>query len=418
MKHRRLTGALALLLALCFVFVGCNAASGITGFVSNMNTEDALSLRVGESITGYFTVQGEEIVADDLQFISSNEDVANVSYLNMQGNKAYYQLSAVGAGTADVHVQTLDGAVQSEVIKVIVTAPITGGSADGSGTQGGEGTENGNGGTSSTSPSLPTDPEIPALTMPTVDLASIPAFSGAAYTAVNNNVPFFTQEQYTTASYEYYSARDALGRCGTVVACIGRDIMPTSDRGNITSVTPSGWQSTKYDGNNLYNRSHLIAFSLTGENANWENLITGTSFMNQNMTQFENHVAAYVKETGNHVLYRVTPVFEGNNLVASGVLIEAFSVEDRGAAISINVYVYNVQPGIIINYADGTSQIDENYAPESGVTTYVLNTYRMKFHIPTCASVAQMSPENKQTVVCTRDELIEDGYSPCGNCHP
>lgn len=412
MKHRRLTGALALLLAFCFVLVGCNA-EGITGFVSNMNTEDALSMRVGESITGYFTVQGEEVVADELQFISSNDDVATVSYLNMQGSKAYYQLSAIGAGSAEIHVQTLDGAVRSDAIKVTVTAPATGGGAGG-----GDGTEGGGGAGTPVSPSLPDNPEAPALTMPTVDLSTIPAFSGAAFVAVNNNVPYFTWEQYTTQSYEHYSARDALGRCGTVVACIGRDIMPTENRGNISSVTPSGWQSTKYDGTNLYNRSHLIAFSLTGENANWENLITGTSFMNQNMTQFENQVAAYVKETGSHVLYRVTPVFEGNNLVASGVLVEGFSVEDRGASISFNVYVYNVQPGVIINYADGTSQIDEDYAPESGVTTYVLNTYRMKFHIPTCASVAQMSAQNKQTVVCTRDELIADGYSPCGNCKP
>ncbi len=179
------------------------------------------------------------------------------------------------------------------------------------------------------------------------------------YSVINDNTPYFTSDQITDESYEYYSDLDQLGRCGPAVACAGQDLMPTEKRGDISSVKPTGWVQKKYDcvsGGSLYNRSHLIAYELTGENANEKNLITGCEAFNQQYMQpFENLVADYIKETDNHVMYRVTPVFEGDNLVADGVLMEALSVEDNGDGVEYCVFVYNFQPGIVIDYATGDS---------------------------------------------------------------
>ena len=191
-------------------------------------------------------------------------------------------------------------------------------------------------------------------------IEEIPAFSGNAYVAVNGNVPFFMPEEITDESYEFYSELDELGRCGVTMACIGVDIMPTEERGEIGSVKPTGWQSVKYDcveGKYLYNRCHLIGFQLAGENANKRNLITGTRYLNiEGMLPFENLVADYVQETKNHVLYRVTPLFDGNDLVAHGVLMEGWSVEDEGEGVCFCVYAYNAQPGIVIDYQTGDSR--------------------------------------------------------------
>ena len=205
---------------------------------------------------------------------------------------------------------------------------------------------------------------------------------------------------------------------GVAYANVGQDLMPTEDRESISSVTPSGWINREYDGEYLYNRCHLIGFQLTGENANEENLITGTRYMNvDGMLPFENLVADYVKETDNHVLYRVTPVFEGQNLVASGVQMEAWSVEDEGEGVCFNVYVYNVQPGITIDYATGESW-QEGAEPQSGETTYILNTNSHKFHDPDCSSVSGMSTANRQEYTGSREDLIAQGYTPCGQCNP
>ena len=266
-----------------------------------------------------------------------------------------------------------------------------------------------------------------------ISLSDIPAFSGTPYVALNNNIPEFTEEELTTASYETYSKLDSLGRCGVAISCIGIDLMPTEDRESISSVKPSGWQSVKYDivdGKYLYNRCHLIGFQLTGENANKENLITGTRYMNvDGMLPFENMVADYIKETENHVMYRVTPIFEGNNLVASGVQIEAYSVEDKGDGICFNVYVYNAQPGVQINYADGTSALsgevfETGSSETTGTTdsgesvTYILNTGTKKFHKVTCGSADSISEANKDEFVGNREDLITQGYEPCGSCKP
>ena len=223
-----------------------------------------------------------------------------------------------------------------------------------------------------------------------VSLDSIPAYSGKAYVYINNGNPGFSDSDLKTKSYEYYSPRDRLGRCGVVHACIGRDIMPTEDRGSIGMVKPTGWHTVKYDyvdGKYLYNRCHLIGFQLTGENANEENLITGTRYMNvTGMLPFENMVADYVKETGNHVMYRVTPLFKGNNLLAHGVQMEAYSVEDDGDGICFNVFVYNVQPQITIDYATGESSYngtviepddDDDYQTQSA--SYILNKTPKRF---------------------------------------
>ena len=195
----------------------------------------------------------------------------------------------------------------------------------------------------------------------TASIQDIPAYNGSPYVTISDNVPTFTKQDWTTDSYEIYGALDALGRCTRAEACIGPDLMPSEDRESIQDVTPTGWVQESYDfisGQYLYNRSHLIGYQLTAENANEKNLITGTRYLNvDGMLPFENLVADYVKETGNHVLYRVTPVFEGENLVASGVLMEAESVEDAGDGVEYCVYVYNVQPGVEIDYATG-----ENHA--------------------------------------------------------
>lgn len=250
-----------------------------------------------------------------------------------------------------------------------------------------------------------------------------------AYCEVDGNVPGFSEDELVTEAFENYSDLDSLGRCGVAYANICKELMPTEERGEIGMVKPSGWHTVKYsdriDGNYLYNRCHLIGYQLAGENANEKNLITGTRYLNvTGMLPFENEVADYVESTGNHVLYRVTPVFDGDNLVASGVQMEAESVEDKGAGVLFNVYVYNVQPGVIIDYATGDSEADPGYgvpgddSDTANEDTYIVNTNTGKFHKPSCRSVKQMKESNKSERTTTRDELIAEGYEPCKNCNP
>lgn len=257
-----------------------------------------------------------------------------------------------------------------------------------------------------------------------LSLDDIPAYSGDPYVVLNDNQPDFDEDDLTTNSFEQYSDLDALNRCGVAYANVGQDIMPTEKRGSISSVKPTGWVTAKYDnvdGKYLYNRCHLIGYQLTGENANEKNLITGTRYMNvEGMLPFENMVADYVKETDNHVLYRVTPVFEGDNLVASGVQMEALSVEDKGEGVCFNVYAYNNQPGITIDYATGESWLEDgaSAAGKDDSATYILNTSSRKFHNPDCGNVASIKDANKQTYNGSRDDLVAQGYSPCGQCKP
>lgn len=246
----------------------------------------------------------------------------------------------------------------------------------------------------------------------------VPEYSGEPYVEINDNQPEFEEYELTTVAYEEYSELDELGRCGEAEACVGEETMPTEDRESISEVKPSGWVNEKYDsvdGGYVYNRCHLIGFQLTGENANEENLITGTRYMNtEGMLPFEDMIADYIHETENHVMYRVTPVFEGEDLVASGVQMEAESVEDDGAGICFNVYVYNVQPQITINYATG-----ENWeSTEAEEQTYIINENSKKFHDPDCSGAADIKEKNKREFTGTRDELIDQGYEPCGRCKP
>ena len=299
-----------------------------------------------------------------------------------------------------------------------------------------------------------------------------PAYSGEAYVAIHDSIPFFDTSKLTPVSVEYYSPLDGLGRCGVAYACVGQDIMPTEERGSIGQVKPTGWHTVKYDivdGKYLYNRCHLVGYQLSAENANTSNLITGTRYLNiEGMLPFENLTADYVKETGNHVAYRVTPIFAGNELVARGVLMEGWSVEDKGDGVCFCVFCFNAQPGITIDYAtgdssqtgDGTSgtsgdtgtgttgnggqnsqpaQQDPAPAVPAGPSTsaeppaqtqepepeptpqgteYIYNKNTKKFHYPSCSSVDSMKESNKGYFTGSRDELIAQGYEPCKRCNP
>lgn len=250
----------------------------------------------------------------------------------------------------------------------------------------------------------------------------IAPYSGKAYVDINGGQPDFSDDdKQITEAFEFYSELDSLGRCGAAYANICPEIMPTEDRAGIGQIKPSGWHIVKYndliDGNYLYNRCHLIGYQLAGENANEKNLITGTRYLNvDGMLPFENMINDYVRSTEHHVLYRVTPIFEGSNLVASGVEMEAWSVEDEGNGICFHVYCYNVQPGIEINYTNGESNIIEMPSGETEGTDYVLNMNTRRIHLPTCSSVNDMAEHNKKKYTGNISDLKSRGYVPCGNC--
>ena len=282
-------------------------------------------------------------------------------------------------------------------------------------------------------------PDVPGATEPesttqafsgaTFSYGDIPSFSGEPYYVVNDNVPFFTPAEETLTVFETYSELDGLGRCGAAYANVCKELMPTESRGDIGSVKPSGWTYNGKSNNNryeyvdgwyVYNRCHLIGFQLTGENDNKKNLITGTRYLNvDGMLPFENMVADYVKATDNHVLYRVTPVFLDSEPVCRGVLMEAYSVEDKGEGIEFNVWCYNVQPGVVINYQTGqnTDLNTAASATEPAVSGYVVNDNSMKFHLTTC-KYASVASANQRYVSDTRDSLISEGYAPCKVCDP
>lgn len=271
---------------------------------------------------------------------------------------------------------------------------------------------------SSESPSQTSDREA------SYNLESIPEYTGDPYVVINENVPFFTESNFTEEAFETYSDLDELGRCGAAFANVGKETMPTEERGQIGMIKPSGWQTVKYDcvdGKYLYNRCHLIGYQLSAENANEKNLITGTRYLNvSGMLPFENKVADYIKNTGNHVLYRITPIYQDKNLVASGVLMEAQSVEDD--TIRFCVYCYNVQPGIQIDYATGKSSLaagseEASKAPDQEAT-YILNENSKKIHTPDCPSVQDTKPKNRKEYHGSLQELLDDGYTGCKNCNP
>ncbi len=273
-----------------------------------------------------------------------------------------------------------------------------------------------------------------ASTGPDLEEDKLPDYVQVPYVTVNGNIPYFDADDIVFESYEYYSELDSLGRCGVAVACIGIDIMPTEDREGSLSVNPSGWEHKGESNNNtydfvdggyIYNRCHLIGFQLTGENSNAKNLITGTRYLNmEGMLPFENMVAAFVRDTEMHVMYRVTPIFEGNDYVAKGVLMEGYSVEDEGEGICFCVFAYNVQPGVIINYYTGENEADPDYVEpdddNNSAAVYVLNLSSKKYHLPTCTYAINMKSDNRFNYTGTPanfNKLYPD-YSPCGSCHP
>ncbi len=272
--------------------------------------------------------------------------------------------------------------------------------------------------------------------VPYISIDDIPEYSSKPYVVINGGEPFFTKEEIVTESYENYSPLDELGRCGVAMACLGKDIMPTEERGDIGHVKPSGWNQAQYDsvpGKYLYDRCHLIGFQLAGENDNKQNLITGTGYMNvDGMLPFENMIADYLKETGNHVMYRVTPIYkEKYDKVACGVLMEAYSVEDEGEGIKFNIFCYNVQPGVEIDYYDGSSWETGTTPPPKddgesnggegdgsvgdGDVIYVINTNTKKIHLTTCR---YNSGDNVKETTKSLEELLAEKYEPCGVCKP
>jgi len=291
-------------------------------------------------------------------------------------------------------------------------------------------------------PTISEDPEEPTyldeLVFPPPNLGDL-SYTGNPYTIINDNIPYFTEAEKTCLDpFENFSDLDDFGRCGACYANVCEELMPTEKREEIGMVRPSGWHTIRYDhvdGKYLYNRCHLIGFQLSGENANTKNLITGTRYLNvQGMLPFENMVADYVHDTDNHVLYRATPIFNESDLVAKGVLMEAYSVEDDGQGIQFNVFCFNVQPGVRLDYATGDSWADETIqeANREDVTIntteqhdgecipYILNTRSKKVHLPTCSSVMEISAHNREEILIydVQSELFDAGYSPCKNCHP
>lgn len=293
----------------------------------------------------------------------------------------------------------------------------------------------------------------------TLDVSCIAEYTDSDYIIMNNNVPDFYLWQITKTPYVVFSPFDELGRTGAGMACLGKETLPTEARSEIGDIRPTGWHTTRYDDliedRYLYNRTHVLGYMLSGDNNTPENLFTGTRYLNAGtMLQFEITVGNYIEKTGNHVIYRVTPQYRDDDLVATGVQMEAWSVEDSGAGICFNVFIFNIQPGVLIDYSTGDSEKDPNYvaeaeAPvlplfvmgeiegnvpdrsmptdtqteelpteEAPVVTYVLNTNTHKFHLPNCPSVTDMKPKNREDFYGSRDEAIAAGYQPCGRCHP
>ncbi len=254
---------------------------------------------------------------------------------------------------------------------------------------------------------------------------SIQAYTGEPFLEINGGIPGFTAEELTLTSRESYGPLDELGRTTQAIALVSDETRPGSQekRTSLRDVHPSGWCQKQYDcvsGGSLYNRSHLIAWSLSGKNDDPRNLITGTTYMNQTVMQpYEERILAHIRNTGKHVLLRVTPVYEGSNALATGVQYEAQSIEDGGEAICFNLFFWNVQPGVVIDHATGESWL-EAATPVLPDTAgeYVLNTRTKKFHDPACDAVQKMKDQNKESFAGSREELLQGGYAPCGTCKP
>ena len=411
-KFKSLSLILALLLTLSMVFTACNTGSVST---PDIFTSEENSTVITEESSYEYTEELTEGKTEDY-----TEDTTDILDSTVEDSTATNDTTATEIPTSSQNesesISETEVATESNSEEQVSTEDMSAG-----------GSEETSESVSEEATTLDSDMSAG------FDINKIPAYSGEGYYVVNGNKPYFTEDEITTEAYESYGALDSLGRCTTAMACLGKELMPTGDRGSISSVKPTGWIQKQYScikTQDLYNRSHLIAWSLAGEDANKQNLITGTPYLNQeNMTMFEDMVRDYIKETGNHVMYRVTPVFEGNNLVASGVLMEAYSVEDKGYAIEFCVYLYNVQPGVVIDYATGESHEegkDPTEAPGDdnviegveGVpegTTFIINVSTKKYHKLDSKYVGNLT-KNMQYTTLSEAELIEQGYVLCGNC--
>lgn len=266
------------------------------------------------------------------------------------------------------------------------------------------------------------EPSIDLNTSDSFVISDFPEYIGLPYSEINNNTPFFRGDDFDP-DLLFLSELDDLGRCGQVSACIGPETMPTEERQGSGMVKPSGWHTVKYPDiipdQYLYNRCHLLGYQLSGINSDTRNLITGTRYMNINgMLPFEDKLASYIRNTGNHVIYRVTPVFEADNLVASGVLLEAVSFEDKGKSLMFCAFCYNVQPGIIIDYSSGESEAQEDESEIISSPDFIINVKSKKIHFPDCSSVSQMNEKNKLEFRGDIQDLIYNGYLPCKECNP
>ncbi len=387
-----------------FTLEGVYFAAADTNGNASIDSTDYLQIR--RHLLGEYSLYAEK--TEELPADSSKDPSADSSDESSEGSSQVTYV--INKNSKKIHLSTCSGAASiSDANKQTYTGDISDLTAQGYTTCGiclAAGTPNGS---ESASPSV----------------SEIPPYSGSAYCVINDNVPTFSASELTTKGYEKYSELDSLGRCGVAIASCGTDTMPTGDRGSISSIKPSGWVQATYDcvsGGSLYNRSHLIAWSLCGEDANEKNLVTGTTYMNQGtMDQFESMVRDYINETGNHVAYRVTPIFEGNNLVCNGVQMEAYSVEDNGEGICFNVFCYNVQPGVVIDYATGNSHLENSQDSSNDSNTtitskYVINKSSKKVHLSTCSSVSKIAVANIQQYDGNLDELLSQGYTACTTC--
>ena len=470
----------------------------IKDFSYDENLNLIVKLAPSEEYEGYFTVDANgEFDPRELEYVSSDSTVAIIEYSKLEGNKLYFYIVALTNGECTVHVQTAD-LVASSYVSVIVSDKENGNLGDTGGglehehtlkaayTADGHFKECECGyKTSAEQHSLslkysdsyhwnacecgyytayiphsisdgkcdncpyvyeepeqnpPTPPtptvEIPATTRPSFDFDALPEYvvGGKTYATINTKIPYFTQSQIVTESYEYYSPLDKFGRCGIAVACLGVERMPTIPRGDISSVKPTGWHQASYPSlavSFLYHRCHLIGWQLTGEDANGKNLITGTVTLNvgtkelgrHGMIDYENMIADYLKEfPENHVMYRVTPIFKDDELLARGVQLEAYSVEDNGEGICFNVFIYNVQDGVILDYSTGQSQLDTSYDTGDDTTvninncTYVINSKNGKIHLKTCSYCPSTNALYTQKSL---EELADEGYTDyCKICKP
>ncbi len=449
---KRVIRYLQILLIVCSICI-CSYANVFAkpaSYVKKLTvSKSSVLLYSGENTTVKITLKNKPHANQKLSIKRSNKSIIDTSaFKKYKKTKAVYTLKISGKkpGMAKITVKTKGKTAKkkylSKTIKVVVR-PIPVNDQDSQKEEDKKNDTDGDDGKKDDTmpPPTPTpkpqptptpkpDPEpvpdpIPGPTPTISDNFVPPAYAGEDDIEVNGNIPFFTKEELSRSDiFETYSDLDNLGRCGVSFASLCKELMPTEPRGEIGHIRPSGWHTVKYpeliEDLYLYNRCHLIGFQLAGENDNEKNLITGTRYLNVSlMLPYENAVATYIKTDGNKVMYRVTPIFLDTELVCRGILMEGYSVTDSGKSICFNRFLYNVQPGIEIDYTTGDSRLSNGTGSEEEIPTeYILNTNSKKFHLPGCKWADSISDKNKKVVTDFRQNIIDDGYDPCGTCNP